>query len=156
MAGFPLRLSIVYLRVMVSFTNRRYVPSIPIVFSGHFYFWVRHAIRSHIVRALPDLWMNQAGSNSHKRGQSPLLLPVKLWFNIKNGFPVPQKSFARFVSYAIKAALGKGLSATTVCRFGNPDGTGGPRTQNHNPSYELDALTICATVPYKMVPLVIR
>ena len=56
------------------------------------------------------------------------------------------------MSYAIKAALGKGLSATTVCRFGNPDGTGGPRTQNHNPSYELDALTICATVPYKMGP----
>lgn len=81
-----------------------------------------------------------------------MLLPVKLWFNIKNGFPVPQKSFARFVSYAIKAALGKGLSATTVCRFGNPDGTGGARTQNHNPSYELDALTICATVPYKMGP----
>lgn len=74
----------------------------------------------------------------------------------KNGFPVPQKSFARLLSYAIKAALGRGLSATTVRRFGNPDGTGGARTQNHNPSYELDALTICATVPYKMVPLVIR
>lgn len=43
-------------------------------------------MRYHIVRALPDLWMNQAGSNSHKRGQSPLLLPVKLWFNIKTGF----------------------------------------------------------------------
>lgn len=43
-------------------------------------------MRSHIVRALPDLWMNQAGSNSHKRGQSPLLLPVKLWSNIKMGF----------------------------------------------------------------------
>ena len=47
----------------------------------------------------------------------------------KNGLPVPQKSFARFVSYAIKAAFGKGMSATTVCRFGNPDGTRGDRTQ---------------------------
>lgn len=112
-------------------------------------------MRSHIVRALPDLWMNQVALNNHKRGQSPLLLPIKLWFNIK-WVSCAAKSFARFVSYAIKAALGKGLSATTVCRFGNPDGTGGPRTQNHNPSYELDALTICATVPYKMVPLVIR
>lgn len=40
-------------------------------------------MRSHIVRALPDLWMNQVALNSHKRGQSPLLLPVKLWFIIK-------------------------------------------------------------------------
>lgn len=40
-------------------------------------------MRSHIVRALPDLWMNQVALNNHKRGQSPLLLPVKLWFNIK-------------------------------------------------------------------------
>ena len=46
-----------------------------------------------------------------------------------NEFPVPQKSFARFESYAIKAALGKGLSATTVCRFGNSNGTRGDRTQ---------------------------
>ena len=43
-------------------------------------------MRSHIVRALPDLWMNQIALNNHKRGQSPLLLPVKLWFNIKMGF----------------------------------------------------------------------
>lgn len=43
-------------------------------------------MRSHIVRALPDLWMNQVALNNHKRGQSPLLLPVKLWFNMKMGF----------------------------------------------------------------------
>ena len=42
-------------------------------------------MRSHIVRALPDLWMNQVALNNHKRGQSPLLLPVKLWFIIKWG-----------------------------------------------------------------------
>lgn len=36
-----LRLSIVYLRVKVSFINKRHVPSIPIVFSGHCHFWVR-------------------------------------------------------------------------------------------------------------------
>ena len=27
-------------------------------------------MRSHIVRALPDLWVNQAGSNIHKRGKA--------------------------------------------------------------------------------------